>query len=144
MILRYCLVAALAGFGVGWYIQGLRWDAKVAEMRDTQSRDLAAAYADRDAKVEQAERKKEEVNNEYEAFKAAEAKRNAGISAGTQRVYVRATCPSVPATQANTSRTEIGTAELDPAYRQALSDLRAGAAEQLRLLNVCRAELMSR
>lgn len=144
MILRACIMAVLAGFGVGWYIQGLRWDADVAQMRDTQSQDLAAAYADRDEKVELAEKKKEEVNNEYQAFKSAEAARNVAISSGAQRVHVRATCPAVPATQTNTSRTEGGTAELDPAYRQALSDLRAGAAEQLRLLNVCRAELIGR
>lgn len=125
-------------------MQGLRWDADVAGIRDRASSELSAAYEQQAEKVKAVEAKKEEVQNEYQAFKAAEAKRNADIGTGVKRVYVRATCPAMPSTSTDSSRVESGTAELDSAARRTLSDLRVGVEEQRRLLNVCRAELMGR
>lgn len=139
-----CVLAALIGAAGGWYVQGLRWDASAAKLRDAQSEALAAVYADRDAKVLAAEDKKEVVEREFNDFKKAEAARDGDIGIGVKRVYVRASCPAVPAADTDTGRAQSGSAELDPAYRQTLSDLRRGAAEQLRLLNLCRAELMAR
>lgn len=139
-----CALSALIGASGGWYIQGLRWDASEAKLRDAQSAALSAAYDYRDAKVRTAEDKKEVVEREFNDFKNAEAARDGDINTGVKRVYVRASCPSVPAAETDTSRAASGTAELDPAYRQALSDLRRGAAEQLMLLNLCRAELIAR
>lgn len=138
-----CVLAALIGAAGGWYVQGLRWDASEAKMRDAQSRALAAAYADRDSRVAAAENRKEVVEREFNDFKKAESDRDGDISSGVKRVYVRTSCPAVPAAEADTGRAESGAAELDPAYRQTLSDLRRGAVEQLRLLNLCRAELMA-
>lgn len=125
-------------------MQGLRWDADVASIRDAASSELAAAYEQQAEKFKAVEAKKEEVQNEYQAFKAAEAKRNADIGTGVKRVYVRATCPAVPSTSTDSGRVESGTAELDSAARRTLSDLRIGVEEQRRLLNVCRAELGAR
>lgn len=139
-----CALAALLGAAGGWYVQGLRWDASEAELRDAQSAALAAAHDDRDAKVKAAEDKKEVVEREFNDFKKGEADRDDAIGSGVKRVYVRASCPAVPAVETDTGRAASGTAELDPAYRQTLSDLRRGAAEQLRLLNLCRAELIAR
>lgn len=61
-----------------------------------------------------------------------ENNRNAAIALGTQRVYVRADCPSnrgVPTASTAATGSNGGTAELDPAYRQTLSDLRRGAEQ---------------
>jgi prophage endopeptidase len=138
------LLAFLLGAAGAYYVQGLRWDSDVAEIRQNASEDLSAAYKNRDLQIWAAEARKEQVQNEYLAFKDSEAKRNADVAAGVKRVYVRATCPAVSGAASNTGGVESGTAELDSNYRQALSDLRSGAQEQLRLLNVCRAELMAR
>lgn len=138
-----CLLWAFIGAFGAWHVQGLRWDASESKLRDAQSRALSAAYADRDAKVAASENRKEVVEREFNDFKKAEAARDDAIGSGVKRVYVRAICPAVPATETDTGRAASGSAELDPAYRQTLSDLRRGAAEQLRLLNLCRAELMA-
>lgn len=137
-------VAFVVGFGVAWNTQALRWDADVAEMRQEQTSKLLESWADGERKALQAEDQKEAIQNEFNKFKQIEALRNASIGSGATRVRVRATCPAVSGAEANASGTSGGTVELDPAYRQTLSDLRSGAAEQLRLLNVCRAELKSR
>lgn len=143
-ILIAAFVALITGFGIAWNWQAQRWDADVSAIRQKKSDDLLAAYQDREARIAEAESKKEEIQNAFDAFRAAEDKRNADIGSGTQRVYVRAKCPAVSATKVDSSRTPSGAAELDSAYRSTLSALRRGAAEQLRLLNICRAELMAR
>lgn len=139
----YAAVAAGA-FLAAWLVQGWRWDADVAGIRLTASSELAAAYQERDKKIGEAENQKEAVQNEFNAFKQSESERNAAVSASVKRVYVRATCPAVPETSTGASGAASESAELDPAYRQTLSDLRIGVEEQRRLLNVCRAELMIR
>lgn len=139
-----CALTALLGLAGGWYVQGLRWGESEATLRKDQLESLQAAHDERDAKVKAAEDKKEVVEREFNDFKKAEADRDDAIGSGVKRVYVRASCPAVPAAETDTSRAASGTAELDPAYRQTLSDLRRGAAEQLRLLNLCRAELIAR
>lgn len=138
-----CVLAAMIGAAGGWYVQGLRWDTSETKLRTEQLEALAAAYADRDSRVAAAENRKEVVEREFNDFKKAEAARDDAIGSGVRRVYVRASCPAVSAAETDTGRAASGAAELDPRYRSALSDLRRGAVEQLRLLNLCRAELMT-
>lgn len=137
-------VALVVGFGCAWSVQAWRWDADVADLHRAQDNKLIESWADGERKAATAEDKKEAIQNDFNEFRKAEVERNAAVGTGVRRVYVRATCPSVPNPEANTSGVKGGSAELDPAYRQTLSDLRSGAAEQLRLLNVCRIELKSR
>lgn len=137
-------IALLTGFGVAWNWQAQRWDADVAKVRKNYSDEAEKARKEQDARIEIAENQKEDIQNAFEAFRRAEDERNAAIDRGDQRVHVRANCPSVPSAATNTSRIKVGTAELDPAYRSTLSALRRGAEEQLRLLNICRAELGAR
>lgn len=143
-ILIAAFVALVTGFGIAWNWQAHRWDADVATIRKDYADATEKARKDQDARIEAAENQKEDIQNAFDAFRRAEDERNASIGRGDQRVYVRAKCPAVPATSTDSSRAESGTAELDPAYRSTLSALRRGATEQLRLLNICRAELMAR
>lgn len=137
-------VAFIVGAGLAWNVQAWRWDADVAEMRQEQSNKLLETWADGQRKAIAVENQKEAIQNEFSAFKQAEALRDASIGVGVKRVYVRATCPAVSGATTNASGTASGAVELDPAYRSTLSDLRRAAAEQLRLLNVCRVELLNR
>lgn len=137
-------VAMVTGFGIAWNWQAQRWDADVAKIRKDYSDATEKARKDQDARIETAENQKEDIQNAFDAFRSAEDERNANLDRGIQRVYVRASCPAVPATSTDPGRTSSGTAELDPAYRSTLSALRRGAEEQLRLLNICRAELGAR
>jgi hypothetical protein len=136
--------AFVVGSGLAWSVQAWRWDVDVAELRQEQTSKLLESWADGERKALAAEDQKEAIQNDFNQFKQIEALRNASIGSGATRVRVRATCPAMSSAEANASGTSSGAPELDPAYRQTLSDLRSGAAEQLRLLNVCRAELKSR
>jgi len=138
------LMALLTGFGAAWNIQALRWDADAASIRQKASEDLERARKQQDDRIEQAENEKEKIQNDFEEFKRAEAERDATIGSGGKRVSVRAKRPSVPSSATDSGRAASGAAELDPAYRSTLSALRRGAEEQLRLLNICRAELFAR
>lgn len=137
-------VALLTGFGIAWNWQAQRWDADVAKIRKNYADATEKSREEQDARIEAAENQKENIQNAFDAFRRAEDERNASLDRGVQRVYVRANCPAMPATSTDSGRTASGTAELDPAYRSTLSALRRGAAEQLRLLNICRAELGAR
>ena len=143
-ILISAFVALITGFGIAWNWQAQRWDADVATIRKDYADATEKARKDQDARIEAAENQKENIQNAFDAFRRAEDERNASIDRGVQRVYVRAKCPAMPESSANSSGASGGTAELDPAYRSTLSALRRGAAEQLRLLNICRAELGAR
>jgi hypothetical protein len=137
-------VALITGFGIAWNWQAQRWDADVATIRKDYADTTEKARKDQDDRIETAENQKENIQNAFDAFRRAEDERNASLDRGDQRVYVRAKCPTMPATSTDSSRTASRAAELDPAYRSTLSALRRGAAEQLRLLNICRAELKAR
>lgn len=134
-------IAMITGFGIAWNWQAQRWDADVATIRNDYADAAAEARKAQDARIETAENQKEDIQNAFDAFRRAEDERNANLDRGVQRVYVRAKCPAVPAAPADSGRVESGAAELDPAYRSTLSALRRGSAEQLRLLNICRAQI---
>lgn len=53
-----------------------------------------------------------------------ENERDAAIAAGAKRVYVRANCPAMSETSGTTAGANAVAAELDPAYRSTLSELR--------------------
>ncbi|AVQ10310.1 Rz-like lysis protein [Myoviridae environmental samples] len=143
-ILIAAFVALIAGFGIAWNWQAQRWDADVAKIRKDYADATEKSRKEQDSRIEAAENQKENIQNAFDTFRRAEDERNASLDRGVQRVYVRAKCPTVPAASTDSSGAKDGTAELDPAYRSTLSALRNGAAEQLRLLNICRVELEAR
>lgn len=136
----YLLCAAL-GFVSAWYVQGLRTESAVNEVRDGYSSERDKAWNAYSARIESAESEKAKAEAALNEFIKNESLRNSSIGAGVKRVYVRATCPGLPTSESDTGRIEGGAAELDPAYRQTLSDLRAGVETQRALLNKCRAAL---
>lgn len=142
------LISLPAGFGGGWLVNGWRLHSKIASLQTQQAQLQATidkAYADGEEKARTLEHDRAiAIADLSQSLHDAEAKnaqlendRDAAIAAGTQRVYVRANCPtgnSMPADAVTASGDHAAAAELDPAYRQALSDLRRGAeqsAEQI-------------
>lgn len=129
-------------------IQGMRWDL------DAQGRDLATAtaisvnvkaVADK-MQIERAE--SEKARTAYLDYKkGAEieiSNLERRVTAGPDRLYIKASCPAVPATGADASRTGSGAARLDADATRAYFALERGLAEQYGLLQLCRAELKKR
>lgn len=141
-------LSALVGFGGAWWLQGLRWDY------DVQSRDLATANAI-SANVAAVAAKMESDRAESEKIRAAYLDYKKGaeleisdlerrVSAGPERLYIKANCPAVPAAGADASRAGSGTAELDATATGLYFALERGLAEQYGLLQLCRSELKKR
>lgn len=140
-----CLVA---GFGAAWGVQGLRWD------NDVQSRDLATANALAEnvgavaAKLESSRLESEQIRASYLEYREdaeieiSDLERR--VAAGPERLYIKASCPAVPATGTDASRAVAGAAELDPTATRAYFALERGLAEQYGLLQLCRRELLKR
>lgn len=134
----------LAAFGAGWYVQGLRWDADVLDIRiqaaqhviDAQqaaalelaTKSAAIAMIDRAALAEQ-----KELENENDALRSAVdsgAVRLRLVSQELQRA--RATAKSGGA-----SVDDARTGELDPVARRAYFALRSALDRQYVELKAC-------
>lgn len=147
--MKYAIpLAAIASFAAAWFIQGIRWDL------DVQSRELVTAEAI-NANVTAIANKMQADRAESEKARSAyiEYKKGAEIeisnlerrvTAGPDRLYIKADCPAVPATGTNASRAGSGAARLDSTATRAYFALERGIAEQYGLLQLCRAELKKR
>lgn len=144
----WALGAAVVGFASAWYTQGMRWDA------DVRSRDLSTAEAISvnvgavAAKMESDRAESERVRAVYlEYKKGAELEISdleRRVSAGPERLYIKASCPAVPVPGADASRASSGAAELDATAARNYFQLERGLAEQYGLLQLCRSELKKR
>lgn len=137
--LPFALGLALAHF---YHLAAARAiETKAANLSTQQAREQRDLMAQQ---VSETERRRFLLGAHLLQVKTHEDDRDSRIDSGVERVYVRASCPSLPAVTPDAGGTGGGAAELDPAYRKTLSDLRRGAEEQLALLNFCRAELRAR
>lgn len=142
------VIALVAGFSCAWYVQGLRWS------NDVQSRDVEAANALAvnvgvvAAKLELSRLESERIRASYLEYREgaeieiSDLERR--VTAGPERLYIKASCPAVPATGTDASRVAAGTAELDADATRAYFALERGLAEQYGLLQLCRRELLKR
>lgn len=136
-LLALVLTGMYGAYRHGVTVTDNAWTARHAEA-------LAAQAAERDILLTERERRRAALAAQLKAAQDENDARDGRIAAGIERVYVRASCPELPATPANAGRAGAGAAELDPAYRHTLSQLRRAADQQLALLNLCRAELQLR
>lgn len=137
------LAAVIAAGSTSCYYRG---EAAQAALDASEAQKLAVQAA-QDEYVRQhteTERRRFLLAAQTKAETDEEDSRDVRVDTRVERVYVRATCPSVPTAAADAGGAGAGAAELDPAYRRTLSQLRRAAREQLRLLNFCRAELRAR
>lgn len=144
---RYGAVFAL-GLAIAGTVQGWRYGEREARAEkaaaESQLAAVEAAGAEFVRQNTETERRRYLLAAQSKSDDDAENSRDGRIAAGVERVYVRASCPSVRPAAADAGGAGTGAAELDAAYRHALSQLRREASEQLRLLNFCRSELRAR
>lgn len=142
------VTAFLIGAGAAWYVQGLRWDSDVADIRhasdtaivanvDAVSQQLIASRAQTEAIRATFIDYKTGKENEISALDRA-------VADGTKRLRVKASCPAVRADGTIPGGAGNGTAELDPAVRQDYFALRRGLDRQFAELQFCRSELRKR
>lgn len=146
--MRNLLFAALAGLLVGfmaaWQVQSMRHDAEMGRVAISAAGALTGAYIERDASVSAVEFQREGLEKELEKALNENRMLDDRIASGADRVYVRATCPSVPATTANASGSSPVAAELDPRYRPVVSRLRERAILAETWARKCQVELRGR
>lgn len=134
----------LIGLLIGWKATDLAWDADSAMRDAATSEQIAKVHLERGLILTERELRRAALKIELDKANAKIEKLDADIASGAKRVFVRAKCPAVPAATSDASGIDGGTAELDPSYRPALSQLRRRAEEQLNLLKLCRQELLLR
>lgn len=148
MIQPAWLVSATLGFLAAWGIQSLRWSESDAKASEANALTIAT-------NVEAVAKQYEQSRAETEKYRAQYLEQQANakaeiddlerrIAAGPERLYIKASCPAVPATGANASGTGSGAAELDATATRAYFAIERGLAEQYGLLQLCRKELRKR
>lgn len=135
------IICIVAGFGLGWAVNGFRLTARLSDLRAEHASVLAAA-------LEQAAKKAAETQSAIQSIADTKLREMTDEidrirNHPAQRVYVRAHCPaaSVPATSDSPGMDSGTGAELDPAYRGTLSDLRIGAVRTEAKLAACQQSL---
>lgn len=144
----YALALSI-GFGGAWYVQGLRWDESVKEIRlasanatvaavDAINRQLIQYRAETESIRANYLSEKEKANREIDDLERR-------VTAGPERLYIKAKCAAgVPGAGTDASGAGSGAAELDAASTRTYIAIERGLSEQYRLLQFCRAELKKR
>lgn len=147
--MKYIMAAvALASFGAGWFIQGLRWDIDAQAHQLESAKAISANVSAVAAKMDADRIESEQIRAAYlEYKKGAELEISdleSRISRGPERLYIKANCPAVPPARTDASRASAGTAELDATATGYYFALERGLAQQYSLLQLCRSELKKR
>lgn len=149
------LAAAIVAFSLGWLVNGWRLNDDIETMKAQQARALAQANADVAAKQAQLDAAQQVTATTLSkidtsgtaALKGLQDendKLRASVAAGTQRVYVHATCPAVGAAAVPQAPASGG---VDPGAAPGLTadaqqgylDLVAGIPQQRNQLVACQA-----
>lgn len=128
------LICLLVGIVIGGTIQGWRLNSKLSDLRAEHQRVIAEVNAKSVAALEQAQQKAAETQSAIQSIADTKLREMTDeidrIRNHTpERVYVRARCPAASVlSPPDSSSVDSGAgAELDPAYRETLSDLKSGA-----------------
>ena len=144
----YAAVAAGA-FLAAWIVQGWRWDADVKDAGIASAKATVAAVGAINSQLIQSRAETESIRSTYLSEKE-KANREIDdlerrVTAGPERLYIKAKCPAVvPGSGTDAGGTGAGAAELDATSTRTYLALERGLSEQYRLLQFCRAELKKR
>jgi len=137
------------GFAGAWYIQGLRWDVDVKRVSLAAANATVAAVGAINENLVKSRAETESIRATYLSEKE-KANREIDdlerrVTAGPERLYIKAKCPaSVSATGAYSGRADTGAAELSAASTADYLSYERLYAQQFGLLQFCRAELKKR
>lgn len=147
-MIRYAAVA-LAAFLAAWYVQGLRWDKDLESIRESASDARSEAVDAINSKLIQSRAETESIRVTYLSEKE-KANREIDdlerrVTAGPERVYVKASCPtSVPTDGSDAGRANEGAAELAPEATKDLFDFERAYNDQFEDYKFCWRELKKR
>lgn len=141
----YALALSI-GFGGAWYVQGLRWDKDVASIRESASDARSEAVGAINSQLIQSRAETESIRATYLSEKEKANREiydlERRVTAGPERVYVKASCPSsVPSTETNAGRANEGAAELAPEATKDLFDFERAYNDQFEDYKFCWREL---
>lgn len=147
-MIRYAAVA-LAAFLAAWYVQGLRWDEDVKEVSLASANATIEAMGAINSQLIQSRAETESIRATYlsekEKAKSEIDDLERRVTAGPERLYIKAKCPAgVPAAGADSGRADTGAAELSSASTADYLSYERLYAQQFGLLQFCRAELKKR
>lgn len=147
-MIRYAAVA-LAAFLAAWYVQGLRWDEDVKEASLASANATIEAVGAINSQLIQSRAETESIRATYLSEKE-KANREIDdlerrVTAGPERVYVKASCPaSVPTDGSDAGRANEGAAELAPEATKDLFDFERAYNDQFEDYKFCWRELKKR
>ena len=144
----YALALSI-GFGGSWYVQGLRCDAEVKEIRLASANATIEAVGAINSQLIQSRTETESIRATYLSEKEKANREiydlERRVTAGPERLYIKAKCPAgVPATGADAVRANEGAAELTPEATKDLFDFERAYNDQFEDYKFCRAELKKR
>lgn len=147
-MIRYSAVA-LAAFLAAWYVQGLRWDEDVKEISLASANATVAAVGAINSQLIQSRAETESIRAIHLSEKEKSSREiddlERRVTAGPERVYVKASCPaSVPTTGADAGRANGGAAELAPEATKDLFDFERAYNDQFEDYKFCWRELKRR
>lgn len=141
-------LALLVGASGAWYVQGLRWDNNVADIRHDNDVAIAANVEAVNKQLIASRAQTEAIRATFIEYKAGKENETSAleraVADGTKRLRVKASCPAVRADGTVPGGTVSGTAELTADASAAYWDLRRGLDRQFAELQFCRSELMKR
>ena len=144
----YALALSI-GFGGSWYVQGLRWDSEVKEVSLASANATVAAVGAINSQLIQSRVETESIRATYLSEKE-KANREIDdlerrVTAGPERLYVKASCPtSVPTDGSDAGRANEGAAELAPEATKDLFDFERAYNDQFEDYKFCWRELKKR
>lgn len=144
----YALALSI-GFGGSWYVQWLRWDAEVKEIRLASANATIEAVGAINSQLIQSRAETESIRKTY-LYEKEKANREIDdlerrVTAGPERLYVKASCPtSVPTDGSDAGRANEGAAELAPEATKDLFDFERAYNDQFEDYKFCWRELKKR
>ena len=142
-------LAFLIGASAAWYVQGLRWDSDVADIRHASDTAIAANVDAVNQQLIASRAQTEAIRQTFIDYKAGKENETSAlercIASGKCGLRVEATCPAAVRADGTVPGGAVsGTAELDPSARFDYFRLKRGLDEQYGLLQLCRSELRKR
>ena len=147
-MIRYAVVA-LAAFLAAWYVQGLRWDMDVRSISLASANATVEAVEAINSQLIQSRAETESIRATYLSEKE-KANREIDdlerrVTAGPERLYIKAKCPAgVPTDGSDAGRANEGAAELAPEATKDLFDFERAYNDQFEDYKFCWRELKKR